>query len=208
LAANDPDRRAIQDHERVRRLLDRAGPGLRRVTLLLDTIDVEHLAKVENAIDHTPRYDPMRARIQLAQGIELDPEHPHAAVVYLVVMNDDEHDQFRRNLDSELPGAILAEDTSAPEPALVTQLADAGHLEIDPGIPRLGHPPAGVKSHLALPDGQEPDVIPIGPADRADVAGRGRSAAGKHVAEVPRESHALPSKSLVYLVWVTTARRS
>jgi hypothetical protein len=175
------------------------------VTLVLDTLDPERLRKVEGAIDHTPRYDPMRARIRIGQGIEIDPEHPQEAVVYLVVMNDEEHELLRKNLDAALPDAAVAEDVGPPSPAVVTQLADVGQLEITPGIPRLGPPPSGLRSHLALPDDREPEALPIEPGSSVPSARASRTASAGREAEGrdDRDGFA-PSKPLVYLVWVTT----
>jgi anti-sigma factor RsiW len=147
---SETDRQQARDHERIRRLLDR--PGVRRMTLLLDTMGTDQLTKVEAAIDQTHRADPVRATIRIAQDVVVDPSRPREAVVYLAVMDEAEHARFVENLEHQLPGVPVPPSIDDLAPAVVTQLADAGRVEVSEGeaTPGLTTPPDDLHTQLAI----------------------------------------------------------
>jgi hypothetical protein len=211
------ERRGIADRDRIRRLLDRA--DVRRITLVLDRIGQDALAKVETAIDRTRRYDSTRATFRIGQGIVIDPAHPNEAVVYLVVLNDQEPGVLRGNLTAEFPTSGLDDRPATPEPAVIAQLADVGQLEMRSGsaVPPLTTPPADITEAIAQRHAREPGVTPVEPVpDRPLNPMRGVRPAvkGESIAVAHDERPAVddpgaldgrePSGPVVYLVWVTT----
>jgi hypothetical protein len=157
-----------QQHERLRQLLD--SPRLRRVFLVADKLGAGIGERVQTIVQQTPRDHSPYGRITIAPEIIIDPEHPGAATVYVLVMNDSELSHFQKKLRDACPGAVQEE---APDPAVVTQLADIGDVVVLPGttpaaveIPDEGES-TRVALRRALPLGEAPAASesPTTPAD-------------------------------------------
>lgn len=227
---SDADRKMARDHETIRRLLDR--PGIRRMTVVLDTLDPAQLAKIESAIDRSRPYNSPRAKFRIGQGMAVDPARPNEAVVYLVVIPEGESEDFRRTLESQAPEGALAEDDKPASAELVTQLADIGQLELIRGKAAAElspNPPIDDPKIAHKHDGDsEPVVIepapgnPVGPKNvrrstadsthprsieqRARDADEARQDRERRLAaaKLPAGEEQLAANSQVYLVWVTT----
>jgi hypothetical protein len=214
---SDGERRAVVDRDRIRRLLDRS--DVRRITLVLDQIGNDALAKVDTAIEQTRRYDSTRATFRISQGIVVDPAHPNEAVVYLVVLNDQEPGVLRGNLTAQFPDAKLDDRPATPPPAVIAQLGDAGQLEMrsGSGVPPLTTPPADITETIAQRHAREPGITTVEPVPDSPLkpkrgvrpAVKGESIAVAHderpAVDDPGELDGRePSGPIVYLVWITT----
>ncbi len=151
--------RESRDRDLVRSLLDQG--KVRRLMIIVDAIKSTELEKVEGALQETGRVDPRRAEIRIAQGIEIDPDRPNEAVVYAVVLADDEYatlrDNLRRHSLDDLPGAELA------PPSIVTQLADVGEIivrDVPRTIARSESPAVATTTPAAPPPNPSNDSGP------------------------------------------------
>jgi hypothetical protein len=227
--ADEVERRRLADQEHLQRLLDR--PEVRRVFLLVDTLDEGTLGRVGEAIGRSPLQEPEYGRISVAQGIVLDPKHPGEAVVFAVAASPRELHRLLGNLKRQFP-----DQPTQPGPvpaAVVTLLADVGQVAIVPGLPAAGvqplpeslpgrevalrkpadAAPAEVRDVFTTPDGEtiaeavRPDRRPRRSADDRGLA------ASRHAADRPGrlqaradESRALSDERTTLLIWV--ARRT
>jgi anti-sigma factor RsiW len=197
---------AERERDRVRALLDR--PGVRRLVVVVDAITPRTLTSVEDALRETPRAEPLQGRLRIGQGIVLDPERPGEAVVYTVVLDDQELGHLRHELAERLNPGQVAEATEPAAPELVTQLADVGSVLVTegrPAAPPLVEPPAlpggtSLAHDIAPPDATPREVIA---AETARGAGPGPVAAAVPPAARPAEPTPPSPSRRVTLVWVT-----
>jgi len=140
------ERRAEHDRNRVRDLLD--NPNLRRILIVVDEIGGTARDRVESIVRKAPRIDSSFGRISVAQGITIDPRYPGEAIVFAVVMSDDELRRFKGELSQEFPDSV--EDVAA-EPTVVTQLSGIGQVAMLSGTPAadLHAPPDAAAAPLA-----------------------------------------------------------
>jgi hypothetical protein len=191
------DAREIAQRDRLRGLLDT--PSVARLMILVDELNPAELARVEGALNETGRAEPVRGELTIGQGIVVDPEQPGQAVVYVVVMDDRELADFRRNLRRQGAGTAVKEDQARPE--VVTQLADLGPIRFTEGtpVPGLKPPPDHISGTLAKRD------------PTADIPPGGQERGPENITAVPEPDQPEPSPPTdpssgtrrVYLVWVT-----
>jgi hypothetical protein len=124
------DRRREADAEQFRAWLD--SPNLRKIFLVTDTVGGEALRQVGDLVESTPRKNATFGRITVTQGIVFDPDHPGEAIVYAVVMDDQELNRFQADLAKTFRTSLREVE---PPPQLVTQLADVGQIAVLPGTP-------------------------------------------------------------------------
>jgi hypothetical protein len=187
----------------VREYLD--NPELRRVFLVSDREDGSAGQRVASLVEQTTRFN--FYKITISQGIVIDPHHPDEATVFALVVGPRELEDLRRQLRAALDDRVEETDVV---PAVVTQLADIGHVEACPPSPaaemviprdavallREGDAPAPVEGAEALPPPRaEPAKAPRPPTPEQE---RSRPDADRAVA-------ARTDPPIVVLVWVTRA---
>lgn len=189
------ERNAERDRERVRALLDR--PGVQRLLVLVDEITPQAIRHVEDALEATPRIEPLQGRLRIGQGITIDPDRPGEAVVYTVVLDDNEVTNLQAQLARRFQPGQIATTVEPADPAVVTQLADAGPLDVREGraaAPGLFEPPPMPMAHNPGP----PDLPP-----RETLQAEAKSAARTgEPARSPDAPASFPRR--VTLVWITT----
>lgn len=190
---------ADREGERVRALLDR--PGVQRLVVMVDAITPEALRTVEDALEATPRIEPLQGRLHVGQGIVLDPSRPGEAVVYMVVLDENELTNLQAQLTRRLKPGQVAVSTEPAEPAIVTQLADVGTIQAQEGrmaAPGLFEPPPLSGTTLAHNPGP-PDLTP---RERLAAETPGPEVRGDDTpTPKPRAPRSFPRR--VTLVWVT-----
>lgn len=198
-----------EDLDKVREYLGRG--DVRRLMVVLDTITPSSLEQVRGAIQETGRADPILGELRIAQGIEIDPERPEDAVVFLVVLDDHEFHHLsenlrRHNLEPDLDERALASD-------VVTQLASrVDVVNLSPGLPAPALRPVPHESlgplHLATKAAGELGTDGAPARGDQDDAERPVGEADPAVEDVLPVSPATPSQPTdrVYLVWIATPR--
>ncbi len=226
----EKERQTLKSQDELRELLDR--PDVRRFLLVVDALNAEPTQKVDQAIGQTDRANPRYARFRVCQGLAIDPRHPGEAIVYAVILDDTELNNFKRNLSKQFPNAPL--DTDPVSAPMVSQLTETDGIDLFEGQAVgtiLADAPAGTPRSLARreeipqPLGRAVDVGGPGFSgfDSTSVGGssthrvpiarndRPRSTAGSAVSTQAGQPEAPPvvepseSRPAVYLVWVTTA---
>ena len=163
-----------RDRRKVRALMER--DDVRRILIVADVLGAGAATEqVDEILRKAGRARPDYGRITVAQGVVVDPEHPGAATVFAVVMNDGELAEFRGRLDSQFPGAVSSDDA---RPEVITQLAEIGQVAVASGTPaavlhRPLAPPIAIRPvppapAVALIPGHERPVV-LGPR-QPDVA--------------------------------------
>lgn len=188
-----------RDRRQVRALMER--DDVRRILIVADVLGAGAATEqVDEILRKAGRARPDYGRITVAQGVVVDPEHPGAATVFAVVMNDGELAEFRGRLDAQFPGAVSS-DAAGPE--VITQLAEIGQVAVASGTPaavlhRPLTPPIAIR-----PVPPPPAVALIPGHERPLVLGPRRP----EVAEIPQIGPAArqdaPTGRTV-LVWVAT----
>ena len=135
--SHDQGRASVTSHdhaeiarEQIREWLD--SPSLHKILIVTDKLGGHATSHVDQLIQKTRRSRPDYGRITVSQGIVIDPRHPDEAIVFALVMDDDELEQFQRQLKQTFPDAVEKADA---DPEVVTQLADVGQVAILPGTP-------------------------------------------------------------------------
>jgi len=124
--AEDQSREA----EKIRQMLD--SPHLTRTFIVLDVQGGATRDRVEELVQKTPRTEAAYGRITVSQGIVIDPRHPNEATVFALVLNEQELRHFQKKLEQSFPERV---EDAAPDPGVVTQLADIGQVAVLPGSP-------------------------------------------------------------------------
>lgn len=148
------------DQDQVRSLLGRS--EVRRLLITVDRADQPLLDRLDKAIQNAPRAIPDQARITVAQGLAIDPQHPEDAIVYAVVLDDTELENFRDNLVEAVPAAAIVDEPVPP--AIVALLAESPHADftrVDPRGTILNPRPGPLATDFAI---RFSDVSPSGTA--------------------------------------------
>lgn len=139
-------------------------PNLTRCFLVTDVVGGKASEQVGKLVEDMPRLDPSFGRLTIAQGIVIDPKHPGAATVFALVLNDQELKQFRDELRRSFPDGY---EERAPDPEMVTQLAQIGDVAVLPGkaVAALEAPAEAQGGIAALKSrpGDRPDAEDEGP---------------------------------------------
>ena len=142
----EEERELELERRRVVDMLDQ--PGVRRLFVMADRLE-SATADVEALVRHLPRRRPRYGRIPVDERVIVDPESTGPAVIFVVLMDDEELGSFRDRLGRD-PGLIVGEAEPA-RPAVVTSLADSGRVDHLPGTQAaaLSPPPPGVAPFVA-----------------------------------------------------------
>jgi negative regulator of sigma E activity len=111
-----------RDLEEVRQYLD--NPNLRRFFYVKNPRGGDSALKVASIVEQTTHHGFFK--ITISQGIVIDPAHPDRATVFALVVNSKDVGNLEKQLTASLPGLVAEQPV---EPAIVTQLADAGQVE-------------------------------------------------------------------------------
>lgn len=204
----------------IRRRDDRAGlDNLVRQTdaqvidVLVDEVGPASVGALDDIVRTTSRFRPNHARVQVVQGIEIDPSRPGRACVYVLVMDEHEYAKFRRKLDDRFP-------ESASKPASIARdsvasLSKVGQVEFfRDALPAgtLTDPPADLSPEVAIRspsrDAGEERFIP--PGGRPLRPGQPKSLpdhSGKLPGVAKPTEKAKESSRLVYVVWLSPRDR-
>ena len=123
------------DAAAARKLLE--SPQLDRVFMLTDVLGGNVERHVGEILKTTARHSSRTTfgRIEVRQGITIDPEHAGQAVVFAIVMNDVELNEFYERLTTKYSGSIKV---STLRPELVTRLSEIGAIALIAGRPGSG----------------------------------------------------------------------
>ncbi len=115
------------DDDKARKLFENS--RLDRVLVVTDVIGGLAEKQVGEILKTTARHSTRStfSRIVVRQGIMIDPERPGKAVVFAVVMNEAERNEFQKKLGNAFPGGV---EESTPRPDLVAKLADIGEISL------------------------------------------------------------------------------
>lgn len=186
-----------EDRDAIRGYLER--DDIRRLLVVLDTITPRSVNEVRGAIQETGRSNPILGELHIAQGIEIDPERPQEAVVFLVVLDDLEFQYLSENLRRHDLQPEIEDHSLAP--SVVTQLADIRVMNLSPGRPAPALRPAPPEAlgplHLAAKATGE-----LGSAMNDAYSTLDDPEPGPIPSPSPTDER--PGK--VYLVWITTPR--
>jgi anti-sigma factor RsiW len=117
------------DLELARRMLD--NPAERRFFLIKNGADGKAQQQVASVVERTTRFGYFK--ITVSQGIVIDPRHPDQATVFALLVNPKDLGRLRDQLKAVVPDVM---DGTPADPAIVTQLADIGHVqEFAPSAP-------------------------------------------------------------------------
>jgi hypothetical protein len=114
----------------LRKLLE--NPQLQKVFFVTDVLGGDADARIGEMIRNTPRRSPTFGRIVVNQGFVIDPAHGGEAIVFAVVMNENELLDFQKRLTLAFPKAV---EQSEPRTELAVKLAEVGQISVYPGIP-------------------------------------------------------------------------
>ncbi len=131
--------RLLQDQERLRGLLDRG--DVRKIRLPVDRLGEDERRKLELAIEQTARKNPAKGQITVAPGIIIDRLAAQGAIVYALLLDEDELNHLQRNLVDQF--GPIDQPSTAP-PAEVLQLADQRHVSFSVPYGTLTSPPRDV----------------------------------------------------------------
>ena len=217
------------DRRRLRDLLDR--PESPRMLVVTDASNAGSADKVGKLLEQTSLRNARFGRINISQGIQIDPKHPGEATVFAVIMDEAELRDFGATLRTAFQDAVVE---SEARPEVVTQLADLTDVSLIQGTAvatlRLPDGPTNairtegqaetVKKSVIDPDGRVdrpgngvtevaevhlPNAAPRASSVRGDQA-RSREESSPP-APIPSEKSIVvdrrPSESLV-LIWVTS----
>jgi hypothetical protein len=148
VAAADPapprdavaDAHHLQDQERLRGLLDRG--DVRKIRLPVDRLGGDDQRKLELAIEQTHRKYPAKGQITVAPGVIIDPRAARGAIVYALLLDDDELVELQGNLVSQF-GTF--DQPAAAEPAEVLLLADQSHVSFSVPYGTVVAPPGDIR---------------------------------------------------------------
>ena len=196
---SETERREAQERERFASLLAR--PVLRRVSLMLDSIGTRELQDMDKVLEQTHRLDPVRVKLHVVQGALTGDAGAKEALVYVVVMTDDERTEFESRVRRLLKTDPIAQGPVAPE--LVAELSEVGSLEISdtPTVPTLGPRPGGTLAQKAVVH-RNGDTGSSLPSPLTVPPGVRRAPNGRTPAD---ETENRPGT--VYIVWLTTVDR-
>jgi hypothetical protein len=119
------------------------GAEIHRVLVRVDRLDSDQIKSVRDAITATPRQKARHAEITIWQDVHIDTEHPGAAVVFVVALDEVEHDSLKQRLVQIFPGNFR-EDPEPVDASLVAQLTQMPSIAVIDEIPRgtlLAMPP-------------------------------------------------------------------
>lgn len=193
----DPLDEPQRHRETIRRWLER--PDARRFLVVADELTPDLTRTVDGLIRDLARQQPDFGRITLDRGLEVDPERPQPALVFVLSLTDDELAQFERRLVASI------EDRGArvEQPELTadqrTMLAEVGQIEVGRGPQAvIVSAPQVADSDLAV------KVAPTGPP--SPTAPPGEPSPERHNS-APAHYHGLtpaPIPARIVLVWLTT----
>jgi hypothetical protein len=136
-------------------------PQLQKVFFVTDVLGGEADARIGEMLESTPRRNPAFGRIVVHQGIVVDPAHAGEAIVFAVVMNESELQDFQKRLALAFPDAV---EDAQPKRELALKLAEVGQIRVHPGIAAVElkpqpMSPARKDSSVALIHDPKMDVI-------------------------------------------------
>jgi hypothetical protein len=148
---DEAEQHRLAEQERLRPFLARK--DVRRVVVLTDALDERALGRVDEALKRTHRRRADYARIDLTEGLIIDPAHPGEAVVFAVLAEPRELDLLVTNLRREFSGEPGPQPTPAPvPPTVVTLLADVDRVSFREGeaASALTRLPEDLRAHGTL----------------------------------------------------------
>lgn len=189
------------------------GGDVRRVDVVVDQLDPSHLNAMDAVVASTQRLHPQFARVRVVQSVEMDPELPGRACVYVLVMDGHEYTQFRQNLDARF-------DDASPEPVTVPRdaaqaFASLGAIEyVKKGEAAGTLKPPPIDAREGAIASRAPKREGIGqavfdahgnPIRREGVPASRNAPARPKRPKLPEELE--PTVSRVYVVWMTQRER-
>jgi anti-sigma factor RsiW len=111
------DTRAVNDDLRLRNQLD--SRRVSKVIFVRDRNGSSAEQRVYKLLEETPRIEPTFSRVDVAEGLTIDPAHPEAAKVFVVSVSAGELAQLRKDLQGAFPGAL---EETTPDAGVVMQL--------------------------------------------------------------------------------------
>ena len=141
--------RAIRDQDDYNALV-RAGE-LRRIDVTVDRYGPSTEDSLETAIRTTNFHEPRHARFRLVQDVKFGPDSPSPSCALVVVMDQYEHENFRKHLEELFPNSV-SEAGDRPTSDTLRSLAEVGRMEILITEPRgtLMPPPADAPKEVAV----------------------------------------------------------
>ena len=114
-------------------------PGVRRIIVVADVIDARTIEAFDDTVKDARLKRPRQVRVEIGQGVVVDPEHPEGrGVIYAMAMDDAERKALHAALEANVANGRIVEDV--PPAAVTTRLArgEVGTIRLNEGEAAAG----------------------------------------------------------------------